>query len=142
MWHDTDLSLLKGYKFRAYALNFATFTDVSMWSIFVLLSETWINIKIPSSKVTVEVCSVVLKKKEEFIYYQWTNQFRPPELLRWPRARVFVRRRPSSSFHGILGQTQSNLVCSIFRTRRQEIVNFMTPTPRKDNLGVKSVRLM
>ena len=37
---------------------------------------------------------------------------------------------------------QPNLVCSIYRGRRPEIVNFMTPTPRGGNFGVKSVKLM
>ena len=38
--------------------------------------------------------------------------------------------------------TGPNFVCSIFRIRRQEIVNFMTPTPRRGNFGVKRVKLM
>ena len=32
-------------------------------------------------------------------------------------------------------QGQSNFVCRICRVRRQDIVNFRTPTPRKGNLG-------
>ena len=40
-----------------------------------------------------------------------------------------VVRRPLTS-QKLLGQSLPNLVCSICRVRRQEIVNFMTPHPK------------
>ena len=41
------------------------------------------------------------------------------------------------------GQLWPNLVCSICRVRRQKSINFIAPTPRRSNLGVKkSVKLM
>ena len=71
------------------------------------------------------------------------------DLLLW----VGVRRRPSSvmrrpltfsdsSSHELLGQSSINLICSFCREGRQEIVYFMTPTPRGGNFGVKSVKFM
>ena len=38
-----------------------------------------------------------------------------------------------SSSQELFGQSLPNLVCSICRVRRQEISNFMTPTPREGN---------
>ena len=38
-----------------------------------------------------------------------------------------------------LGQSLRNLMCSIFRVRKQEIINFMTPTQRTNTFGVKCV---
>ena len=40
------------------------------------------------------------------------------------------------------GPILTNLVCSICRVRRQEIVIFKNPTPRLGNLEVKSVKLI
>ena len=58
------------------------------------------------------------------------------DLLLW----VGVRRPLTFSSQELPGQSLPNLVCSICRVRRQEIVNFMTPTPRGDNFGMKSVK--
>ena len=55
---------------------------------------------------------------------------------------VGVRRALKSSSQKLLGQSQPSLVCSNCRVRWQEIVNFMTPTPRGGNLGVKNLKLM
>ena len=57
-------------------------------------------------------------------------------------ASVVVRRALTSSSQELLGQSEPNLVCSICRVRRQEIVNFMTPPSRGGNFRVKSVKLM
>ena len=38
-----------------------------------------------------------------------------------------------------LGQPLRNFVCSIFRVRKQEIINFMTPTQSRNTFGVKCV---
>ena len=50
----------------------------------------------------------------------------------------------TSSTQELLRQSWPNLVCSICRVRRQEIVNFMPPPPipRGGNSGVISVKLM
>ena len=50
--------------------------------------------------------------------------------------------RLSTSSQELLGQSLPNWVCSICRVRRQEILNFITPTPKRGNFGVKSVKLM
>ena len=47
----------------------------------------------------------------------------------------------TSSSQELLGQTLPNLVCTIFRVRRQEIVNFMNPTPRGIHFGVKKCKI-
>ena len=44
-------------------------------------------------------------------------------------ASVVVRRALTSSPQKLLGQSLPNLVCSIIRGSRPEIVNFMTPPP-------------
>ena len=58
------------------------------------------------------------------------------------RRAVCVVRRPLTSSEELLGQSLPNLVCGICRVRRQEILNFITSTPRGGNFGVKSVKLM
>ena len=40
-------------------------------------------------------------------------------------ASVVVRRAVTSSYKGLLGQSKSNLVCNIYRVKRQGIVNFV-----------------
>ena len=58
------------------------------------------------------------------------------DLLLW----VGVRRRPSCVnifFSWTTGPILTKLVCRICRVRTQEIVNFMTPTQRGGNFGVK-----
>ena len=45
-------------------------------------------------------------------------------------ASIVVRRPLTFSYQKLLNQSWPNLVCSIFRVRRQEIVNFMTPHPK------------
>ena len=57
-------------------------------------------------------------------------------------ASVVVHRSSWVFFSRTNGPIFPNLVCSICRTRRQEIVNSMTPTPREGNLVVKNVKLM
>ena len=44
-------------------------------------------------------------------------------------ASIVVHRASTSSSQELLGQSLSNLVCSICRAWRQEIVHFMTPLP-------------
>ena len=52
-------------------------------------------------------------------------------------ASVFVHGPLTSSSQELLGQSKPNLVCSICRVGRQEIINIMTPpTPREGNFGV------
>ena len=70
------------------------------------------------------------------------HQSHSGDLLLW----VGVRRRASSVVRRAScverpGQSYSNLVCSICRVRRQEIVKFMTPNQRAGNFGVKRVKL-
>ena len=48
-----------------------------------------------------------------------------------------VRRSLKSSSQGLLGQSLLNLVCSICRVRRLEIINFM----RGDNFGGKKCKI-
>ena len=48
----------------------------------------------------------------------------------------------ASSSQELLGQSLTNWVCSICRVREQEILNFMTHTPRGGNFWVKNVKLM
>ena len=57
----------------------------------------------------------------------------------WCSSSCVVRCLLTSSPQELLGQSLSNLACSISRVRKQEIVNFMIPhpTPRGDNFGVK-----
>ena len=53
----------------------------------------------------------------------------------WRPSSSAVRRASlTSSLQKLLGQSLPNLVCSICRVRRQEIVNFMTPTHPKGRL--------
>ena len=71
--------------------------------------------------------------------------FRPPESLRWPIARGWLPASSvvhylTSSSQELLGQSLPNLVCSICRMKRQEIVNFTNP--RGGNFGVKIEKLM
>ena len=56
-------------------------------------------------------------------------------------ASVVVRRALTSSSQELLGQSSPNLVCSICRVRRQEIVNFMTPHPKGRNCGGKKCKI-
>ena len=49
---------------------------------------------------------------------------------RSPSSSVIVRRALTSSSQELLGQSLPNLERSICRVRRQEIVNFMTYTPK------------
>ena len=56
------------------------------------------------------------------------------DLLLW----VGGRRPLTSSSQELLGQSLPNLVCSICRVRRQEIVNF---NDRQDKFGLKCVQL-
>ena len=57
--------------------------------------------------------------------------------LRWPIAMGWrpstcdVRRPLTFSYQKLLSQFWPNLVCSIFRVRRQEIVNFITLHPKE-----------
>ena len=76
--------------------------------------------------------------------------FRSPnlKLLRWPiamggRPSSCVVRHTLASFQELMGQSLPNLVCSIIRIRRKEIVNF-TPPPALsgDTFGEKGVKLM
>ena len=60
----------------------------------------------------------------------------------WRPSSSIVHCALTSSSQELLGQSLPNLVCSICRVRRQEIVNFMTPTQRGGSFGVKSVKLM
>ena len=54
-----------------------------------------------------------------------------------------IRRALTSSSQELRGQSKSNLVCSVCKVRRQEIVNIMTPPhQREGNFGVKSVKLL
>ena len=47
----------------------------------------------------------------------------------------------TSSSQELVDRSLPNLLCSVCRVRRQEIVNFMTPHTR-DNFGVKSEEFM
>ena len=55
---------------------------------------------------------------------------------------VVVRRALTPSSHELLSKSLPNLVCSICRVRRQNIINFMITTPRGGNFGVKTVKCM
>ena len=60
----------------------------------------------------------------------------------WRPPQSVMRHTLTSSSQELLCQSYPNLICSIYRVRRQEIINFMTPIPRGGNLGVKSVKFM
>ena len=54
-----------------------------------------------------------------------------------------VARHTLASFQELMGQSLPNLVCSIIRIRRKEIVNFMPPPALSgDTFGGKGVKLM
>ena len=59
-----------------------------------------------------------------------------------PLLLVGVLRRPSCvKNYIVLSKSKTHLVCNICWVRRQEILNFMTPTPSGGNFGVNSVNL-
>ena len=70
-----------------------------------------------------------------------TSCFVSPASVRWPIAIVGLRRvlRSSQELHC---QFFPNLVCSICSVRRQVIVDFINPSPRGDNFGAKSFKLI
>ena len=67
-----------------------------------------------------------------------------PIAMAWRPSLTVVRHPLTTSSQELLGQSWPHLVslCSICRVRRQEIMNFIAPTPRGDNFGIKSLKLM
>ena len=112
--------------------------------LVILLSLTLRDGKMESAFYTDKLLPLLV------FFVTWTviALFRSPETLRWSIAMGWrtswyvVFRVITSSSQELLHQSLPNLVFSICRVRRWDISNFLTPTPREENFGVKSVKLM